>query len=392
MNSKNSNIFSSSLSKFYQKSIEERQKIIGDLCELTESERRLLRYQSYINLEEFDKISENIIGTYVLPFSIATNFIINGREVLVPMATEEPSVVAAASNAAKIARKHGGFKSEPIKSIMIGQIQISDIRTNEEIQLLEDYIEKNKAAFLKIANLLDPKLVQAGGGARDITIRKIEISEGFMVILHILIDVQNAMGANIVNTMVERLAMELQDKIPGNIVLKIVSNFATERIARSTAIFDKNLLGGSRVVSRILEAYRFAACDLYRACTHNKGIMNGIDAVAIATGNDFRALEAGAHTFASKSGHYSPLTRFEMDENGNLVGHIEIPLALGVIGGMTTKHPMAKLAINCMNISTSEELSQIVAAVGLAQNLAALRALADEGIQKGHMKLHLRKA
>ena len=377
--------------KFHNHSLTERQKIIQDLIPLSNQDLQLLQHPGYIPIEQFDLFSENIIGTFHLPYSIATNFRINQKDYLIPMVTEESSVIAAASHGAKIALRSGGFTADPINPVMIGQIQILDIPIQEDVNEIRNYISNNMPTLLEYMNKQDPKLVSVGGGAQDIAIRELQSTKEKMVVLHVLVNVKDAMGANIVNTMVERLANHLAGKIPGRINLRIISNLATHRIAKVRAEFDQTLLGGAKIVDNILDAYEFACADPYRASTHNKGIMNGIDAVAIATGNDYRALEAGAHAYASLNGQYQPLTSFSKNEQGNLMGEIEIPLAMGIIGGMTTQHPMAQLSLKILGVKSAEELCQITAAVGLAQNLAALRALANEGIQQGHMKLHNRK-
>ncbi|MHA2180215.1 MAG: hydroxymethylglutaryl-CoA reductase, degradative, partial [Promethearchaeota archaeon] len=273
------------------------------------------------------------------------------------------------------------------KSIMISQIQITQLSDIEESKKV---LQKNKVKLLKIANEQDPMLNELGGGARDIEIREINTNKGKMIILHLLVDVLDAMGANVVNTMAEAISPIIEDISGGRVYLRIVSNLATHRLAKSSATFDKEMLGGDEVVEGILNAYEFAAADPYRATTHNKGIMNGIVALTLATGNDTRAIEAGSHAYASLSGQYSPLTKFNVDSDGNLVGEIEVPLALGIIGGMTKIHPMARIALKILNVKSAGELSQVGAALGLAQNVAALRALASEGIQKGHMALHSR--
>jgi len=346
-----------------------------------------LQSLGYFTPTQIDTLIENVIGSYQLPLGIALNFKINGKDYILPMVIEEPSVVAAASNAAKIARKNGGFQSEEVKSIMISQIQITQLK---DIAAAKEILVRNKEKILKIANEQDPLLNKLGGGALDIEIREIETNKGKMVILHLLVNVLDAMGANVVNTMAEAVSPYIEEISEGKIYLRIVSNLATHRVAKCKAVFDKNLLGGEAVVEGILNAYEFALADPYRAATHNKGIMNGIIALTLATGNDTRAIEAGAHAYASLSGKYKPLTKFKSDSDGNLVGEIEIPLALGIVGGMTKIHPMARLALKILGVKSAEELSQIAAALGLAQNVAALRALASEGIQKGHMVLHSR--
>jgi len=379
--------FRSDISGFYKLSLEERQHQLAKLINLKHEEIKLLQALGYFTPAQIDSLIENVIGSYQLPLGIALNFKINGKDYILPMVIEEPSVVAAASNAAKIARKNGGFQSEEVKSIMISQIQITQLK---DIAAAKEILVRNKEKILKIANEQDPLLNKLGGGALDIEIREIETRKGKMVILHLLVNVLDAMGANIVNTMAEAVSPYIEEISEGKIYLRIVSNLATHRIAKCKAIFDKNLLGGEEVVEGILNAYEFALADPYRATTHNKGIMNGIIALTLATGNDTRAIEAGAHAYASLSGKYKPLTKFKSDSDGNLVGEIEVPLALGIVGGMTKIHPMARLALKILGVKSAEELSQIAAALGLAQNVAALRALAAEGIQKGHMVLHSR--
>lgn len=379
------NELKSDISGFYKLSVKERQEFLNNNFDLTEKEKELLDEFGYFTKKDMDTLIENVIGNYQLPMGLACNFKVNDKDYLVPMVIEEPSVVAAASHAAKIARKHGGFHSEKVESIMIGQIQLTNVR---EIERAKKDILEDKNKLIDVANSQDPLLNKLGGGARDLEIREIETNRGPMLIIHLLVDVLDAMGANAVNTMVEAIAPYIEELTGGKIYLRIISNLATKRIAKCKATFDKELLGGSEVVEGILNAYEFALADPYRATTHNKGIMNGIIALTLATGNDTRAIESGAHSYAAIDGKYSPLTKFNKDENGNLVGEIEIPLALGIIGGMTKIHPMAQLALKILRIDTSEELAQVAAALGLAQNVAALRALAAEGIQQGHMALH----
>ncbi|MBY9016612.1 MAG: hydroxymethylglutaryl-CoA reductase, degradative [Candidatus Lokiarchaeota archaeon] len=379
--------FSSDISGFYKLSLEERQHRLVKLLDLNQEELGLMRTLGYFSPSQIDRFIENVVGSYQLPLGIAFNFKINNKDYIIPMVTEEPSVVAAASKIAKIARENGGFKSDEVKSIMISQIQLTKL---EDIDIAKENIAKNKEKILSIANEQDPLLNQLGGGAKDLEIREIETRKGKMLILHLLVDVRDAMGANIVNTMAEAVSPYIEDLCNAKIYLRIVSNLATHRIAKSRAVFDRNLLGGAEVVEGILNAYEFAVADPFRATTHNKGIMNGISALGLATGNDTRALEAGAHAYASLSGNYGPLTKFDLNSEGNLVGEIEIPLALGIIGGTTRNHPMARLALKILKVESSGELAQVAAALGLAQNVGALRALASEGIQKGHMSLHSR--
>ena len=379
--------FRSDISGFYKLSMDERRKLLSELVNLNQDEIEILNTLGYFKPNQIDTLIENVIGSYQLPFGLAFNFKINSKDYIIPMVIEEPSVVAAASNAAKFARKHGGFISENVRSVMISQIQITKI---QDIEYAKRQILDNKDQILKIANDQDPLLNELGGGALDLEIRDLDTKRGKMLIIHLLVNVLDAMGANIVNTMAEAVSPYIEEVTEGKIYLRILSNLATHRIAKSKATFDKDLLGGPEVVEGILNAYEFALADPYRATTHNKGIMNGIVALTLATGNDTRAIESGAHAFASLSGKYSPLTKFELDSKGNLVGEIEVPLALGIIGGMTKIHPMARLALKILKVKSASELSQVGAALGLAQNVAALRALASEGIQKGHMALHSR--
>ncbi|MFX1315390.1 MAG: hydroxymethylglutaryl-CoA reductase, degradative [Promethearchaeota archaeon] len=379
--------FRSDISGFYKLPFDERQKLLSNLVDLKPEEIKILKELGYFTTTQLDTLIENVIGSYQLPLGLAFNFKVNGRDYIIPMVIEEPSVVAAASNAAKMARKYGGFHSEEVKSVMISQIQITKLK---DIEIAKKSLEKNKKNLLQIANEQDPVLNELGGGAQDIEVREINTKKGKMIILHLLVNVLDAMGANVVNTMAEAISPYIEELCGGKIYLRIVSNLATHRLARSKATFDKKMLGGQEVIEGILNAYEFALADPYRATTHNKGIMNGIIALTLATGNDTRAIEAGAHAYASLKGSYSPLTKFEVDPAGNLVGEIEIPLALGIVGGMIKSHPMARLALKILNVKSAEELSQIAAALGLAQNVAALRALASEGIQKGHMALHSR--
>ncbi|MFX0020707.1 MAG: hydroxymethylglutaryl-CoA reductase, degradative [Candidatus Hermodarchaeota archaeon] len=379
------NDYSSEISGFYKLSIKERRDLLSKLIDLDNNEKKILENLGYFTETQIDTLVENVIGSYQLPLGIASNFKINNKDYIIPMVTEEPSVIAAASKAAKIARKHGGFQSDKVNSVMISQIQLTNLK---DIKLAKKKIEENKKKLLKIANEQDPVLIKLGGGAFDFELREITTGKGDMIIIHLLVDVLDAMGANVVNTMAEKISPYIEDISGGKVYLRIVSNLATHRIAKCSAIFDKELLGGKEVVEGILNAYEFALADPYRATTHNKGIMNGIVALALATGNDTRAIEAGAHAYASLKGKYSPLTKFGKDSNGNLIGEIEIPMPLGIIGGMTKIHPMARLSLKILNVKSVSELCQIAAALGLAQNVAALRALASEGIQKGHMILH----
>ncbi|TXT59124.1 MAG: 3-hydroxy-3-methylglutaryl-coenzyme A reductase [Promethearchaeota archaeon] len=375
----------SDISGFYKLSVDERKAFLLENLDLNTDEEKLLDEFGYFSKNQMDTLIENVIGSYQLPMGLACNFKINNKDYLIPMVIEEASVVAAASHAAKIARKHGGFHSEKVESIMIGQIQLTNV---QDIEDAKKKIHERKEKLIEIANAQDPILNNLGGGARNLEIREISTNRGSMLILHLLVDVLDAMGANAVNTMAEAIAPQIEEISGGKVYLRIISNLATHRIAKSKAVFDKELLGGSDVVEAILDAYEFALADPYRATTHNKGVMNGVIALALATGNDTRAIESGAHAYAALDGKYTPITKYYKDEEGNLVGEIELPMALGIIGGMTKIHPMAQLALKILNIDSAEELAQVAAALGLAQNLAALRALASEGIQKGHMALH----
>jgi len=381
------NMYSSEISGFYKLSINERLELIKEKAGLSDEETKILKNFGYYQPEEMDILIENVIASYQLPYSIACNFKINGRDYLVPMVIEEPSVVAAASNVARMTRKLGGFHSEKIEQVMIGQVQIVDVNNMEDAV---KNIEAHKEEIIKLANEQDPILIKLGGGVEDIEIRPIDTIKGPMIIVHLLVNVLDAMGANAVNTMAEKVAPYLEELTEGRVYLRIISNLATYRMAKCTATFDKNMLGGPEVVEGIINAYAFAKADIFRAATHNKGIMNGIIALTLATGNDTRAIEAGAHTYAAMNG-YSPLSKFDVDSNGNLVGELELPLALGIIGGLTKSHPLARISLKILGINTAEELAQVAVALGLCQNVAALRALASEGIQAGHMKLHKRK-
>ena len=368
----------------------ERLELIKNKTKLDDKEIALFNNTSIFNFDEINNMVENAIGVFQIPLGIANNFVINGKEYLIPMAIEEPSVIAASSNAAKIAKNAGGFKANADKSIMIGQIQLVSFdssNSNNKIDKLIKTIEENKPKLTKIANTKSKF-------ARCIDIQVKQVNDesinnlGPMIIIEIYVDTKDAMGANIVNTMCEVTAPEIEALTGGQVILKILSNYSTNRLVRCKGIFPKESIGGDRVLKRILFSYAFAYSDTYRAVTHNKGIMNGIDSVAIATGQDFRAIEAGCHAYACRDGQYRSLTKWYKNPNGDLVGEIEIPLAVGIVGGITNTHPLVKACIKILDISSSQELAMIIAAAGLAQNFSAIRALSDEGIQKGHMKLH----
>ncbi|MDI6902568.1 MAG: hydroxymethylglutaryl-CoA reductase, degradative [Methanocellales archaeon] len=372
------------MSGFYKLSPLERLEKVREFANLDEESAENIRKSGALSVDQADKMIENVIGVMETPLGIATNFTINGKDYLIPMAIEEPSVIAAASNAAKMARDKGGFSASATKPIMIGQIQlICDDPHGARTSILGA-----RKKILELANEQNPTLVKLGGGARDLEVRIIETPSGKMVIVHLLVDCRDAMGANTVNTMCERVSPLIEQLTSGRVYLRIVSNLAVKRLARAKAVFSKEALGGEDAVDAIIQAYSFAAADPYRCATHNKGIMNGITAVALATGNDTRAIEAGAHSYASFSGRYKPLTTYEKNEDGDLVGTIELPIAAGLVGGATKVHPVAIANLKILGVKTASELAEVMASVGLAQNLAALRALATEGIQRGHMSLH----
>jgi hydroxymethylglutaryl-CoA reductase len=377
----------SKFSGFYKLAVAERVSRVKQFAGLTQDEAALLSKSGALDLELANRMVENVIGVMPVPMGVAVNFIINGREVIVPMAIEEPSVIAAASNAARMTRPTGGFHSTSTDPIMIGQIQVVGIRDPNRARF---EILAQRAELLKHANAQDPVLVSLGGGARDLEVRIIDTFQGKMAIVELLVDCRDAMGANAVNTMTEAVAPLVEKISGGRVYLRIISNLAVKRLARATATFPKQELGGEEVVDGIVNAYAFAAADPFRCATHNKGIMNGITAVVLATGNDTRAIEAGAHSYAARSGHYTSLTTWEKDVNGDLVGTLEMPMAVGIVGGATASNPIAKLAVKILAIKTARDLAEVIVSVGLAQNLAALRALAAEGIQRGHMSLHAR--
>ena len=385
---------SSRLSGFYQRSPDERLRSVAEWADLSDEEVTLLCQGLLV--AQGDKMIENVVATHGLPLGIATNFLVNGHDYLVPMVIEEPSVVAGASYAAKLARAGGGFQAESSEPEMIGQIQIVGVG---DLQAARQRLLDGREQLLALANEQDPVIVRLGGGARDLEVRLLEeTAAGPMLIVHLIYDCRDAMGANVVNTACEALAPLVEQMTGGKVRLRILSNLADRRIARAQTVIPlgqlarpQDGLSGEEVAQGIVDAWAFADADPYRAATHNKGIMNGIDAVVMATGNDWRAVEAGAHAYAARSGHYSSLTRWERDERGDLLGSIELPLALGTVGGATRAHPTARIALKILGVRTARELAEVTAAVGLAQNLAAIRALAAEGIQRGHMRLHARQ-
>ncbi len=372
---------------FYKLTIDERLKKVAEFANLTEEEISLLKKVGNLELDIADRMIENVIGTMAYPFAVAVNFLINGKDYLVPMVLEEPSVVAAASNAARFMRKDGGIHVESTGPIMIGQVQVVGVKDPwyQRMNILE-----HKEEILEIANEQDPILVRLGGGAKDLEVRVIDSPIGPMVIVHLIVDVKDAMGANAVNTMAEAVAPTIERITGGKVYLRIVSNLADKRLVRARVKVYKEDIGGEEVVDGIVAAWAFAAADPYRAATHNKGIMNGVIAVALATAQDHRAIEAGAHAYAARNGRYEPLSKWEKDKDGNLVGTLEMPMAVGIVGGATKAHPVARIALKILGVKSADELAKVMGAVGLAQNFAALRALATEGIQRGHMRLHAR--
>ena len=367
--------------------LDERVNAITKLAELSPDEVELLSSGGGLGLEAADRMIENVVGTISYPFSVSVNFRLNGRDYLVPMVIEEPSVVAAASNMARLMREGEGMRTSSSDPVMIGQIQILDIPDMEQAKRS---LADAKTRLLELANKLDPVLNRLGGGAKDFEVRQIESERGRMLVVHLLVDCRDAMGANAVNTMCEALAASIEALTGGRVLLRIISNLADRRLAKAEAVVKKEDIGGENVVDDIVSAWAFADADPYRAATHNKGIMNGVVAVALATAQDHRALEAGAHAYAAQSGRYRSLSRWSKNENGDLIGVLEMPMAVGLVGGATRTHPMARLALKIMGASTSRELAEVMAAAGLAQNLGALRALVQEGIQHGHMRLHAR--
>lgn len=384
---------------FYRRSIAERRAFVQEWAGLTDEEARSFEFPPGVDPSTLDRMIENVIGVMPLPLGIATNFRINDKEYLVPMAIEEPSVVAAASNAAKVARAGGGFFAQTTTPVMIGQVQVLDVPDPVAARLR---ILHRREELLAAANAKDPVLVKFGGGAKDLEVRILPTPRGTMIVVHLLVDARDAGGMNAVNTMCEALAPEFARLTGGRVVLRIISNLAIHRLARAHATFPAELLKtdtatGPQVVDAILDAYALAVADPFRCATHNKGIMNGISSVVIATGNDFRAIESGAHTYAAwRAGETDagtvvlPLTTYEKDKDGNLVGTIELPAPVGLIGGATAVHPTAKANVKVLGVKNARELGEVLAAVGLAQNFSALRALATEGIQRGHMELHAR--
>ena len=375
----------SSISKFFEKTRKERLDIVGNFANLSAEELEILQNNNGgITFEKADKMVENAIGTFSLPLGVATSFKINGKDYLIPMVIEEPSVIAAASKGAKIARIRGGFKATADKSYSIGQIQVLDADINSAVKK----IQESSKEIINLANSKSNTLPKMNKGAKEVSCKEVDTSLGKMLIVELLIDVGDAMGANITNTMCEAVSPLLEKITGGRTLLRILSNYSTQRIAKATAVFDKKEVGGEDVVDDIILAYQFADNDVYRAVTHNKGIMNGIIAVANATGQDSRAIEAAANAYAARSGQYRSLSKWTKDNEGNLVGSLELPLSVGIIGGIANVHPIAKVCMKILRVSSAQELACVMTATGLAQNYSAIQALSTEGIQKGHMRLH----
>ena len=377
----------SSISKFFEKSRKERLNTIAAFANLSKDELDILENtDGGISFDKADKMIENAIGTFSLPLGVATNFKINGKDYVVPMVIEEPSVIAAASKGAKIARIKGGFEVTADESYSIGQIQILNVDSNSAIKKIQDSTIK----ILELANSKSNTLSKMNKGAKEISCKIIEAPSGNMLIVELLIDVGDAMGANITNTMCEAVSPLIEKITGGRALLRILSNYSTRRMVKAKAIFEKESVGGEDVVDNIILAFEFADNDVYRAVTHNKGIMNGIISVANAVGQDSRAIEAAANAYAAISGKYRSLSKWSKDDDGNLVGILDIPLSVGIVGGIVNVHPVAKVCAKILNVESAQELACVMTATGLAQNYSAIRALSTEGIQKGHMRLHAR--
>lgn len=376
---------SSRIGGFHKLAVADRIEAVARFAGLSEADRAHLLNTGNLPPELADHLIENVVGTMNIPVGIATNMRVDGRDRLIPMATEESSVVAAVCNAARQCYDAGGFVTSMSGTLMIAQIQLTGV---SDVQAARLRILERKAEVQAICDACDPVLLKLGGGFRDLEVRVLETRGGAMVITHIVVDTRDAMGANAVNTMAEKLAPQIAGWTGGQTNLRILSNLADRRLARARCVWPLAAIGGEAVREGMLSAYHFADADPYRAATHNKGIMNGISAVVLATGNDTRAVEAGAHAYAARNGRYASLTHWEVTASGDLAGSIELPMAVGLVGGATKLHPTAKLALKVLGVQSAEELARIIAAVGLAQNFSAMKALATTGIQKGHMALH----
>ncbi len=384
---------SSRLSGFHKLSVEGRQQRLCELLGLDPDEMQSL--VDGASLDQLAAFAENVVGGFQLPLGIATNFLIDGKEILIPMAVEETSVVAAASNAARLARAGGGFRTEIVEDLVIGQVEVLDV---PDPDLAVQAVEGAREQIVELANRAQPSLLPFGGGCRDIEVRWLALNGlGSRLVVHLLVDCRDAMGANSVNAMAELVAPKVAELTGGRIGLRILSNLADKRRARATVSIPTDALAfgswsGEAVRDQIVAASRFAEADPYRAATHNKGIMNGVDPVLVATGNDWRAMEAGAHAYASRNGKYGPIAVWSIGDDGSLLGEAELPFQVGTVGGVTRLHPAAKASIRILGVEGAQDLGRILAAVALAQNLAALRALSTEGINRGHMRLHQRNA
>jgi hydroxymethylglutaryl-CoA reductase len=383
---------SSRIEGFYRLQRHERLARLAAASNFEEAEMKELLDSSPLPFDAADHMVENAVGVVALPLGIGLNFLVNGRNRIVPMAIEEPSVVAAASHAARLVRQSGGFEAEANPPLMIGQIQLVQV---PDMEAAVRRLEAANAELLALANAVHPNMMKRGGGARTIKIRSLPATPcGPMLVVHLLVDVGDAMGANAVNSIAEALAPRIEEITGGQVRLRILSNLADERLARANArmpftVLDSDVCPGRQLAERVVEAWAFAAADPYRAATHNKGIMNGIDAVALATGNDWRSIEAGAHAYAARKGRYGPLSEWRI-EHDTLVGTIELPLAVGIVGGNLECNPRVRFALRVLGVTSARDLAAIMAAVGLGQNFAALRALVTDGIQRGHMALHAR--
>jgi hydroxymethylglutaryl-CoA reductase len=375
----------SRISGFHKLPIAQRIEAVARFAGLDAAEQAHLANTGNLPAELADHLIENLVGTMNIPVGIATNMKVDGQDRLIPMATEESSVVAAVCNAARQCYDNGGFITSMSGTQMIAQIQLTGVRDPEHARIR---ILERRAEIQAICDECDPVLLRLGGGFRDLEVRVLATRGGAMVITHLVVDTRDAMGANAVNTMAEKLAPSIAGWTGGQTNLRILSNLADRRLARARCVWRVGDIGGEAVRDAMVSAYHFADADPYRAATHNKGIMNGISAVVLATGNDTRAVEAGAHAYAARAGHYGSLTRWEVTNEGDLAGSIEVPMAVGLVGGATKLHPTARLSLKILGVQTAEELARIIAAVGLAQNFSALKALATTGIQKGHMALH----
>ena len=387
-------IENSRIGGLYKLSVSERRELLAKMSGMSPEQVKAWADLGELDEESADRMIENVVGTYSLPIGVATNFVIDGSHYAIPFVLEEPSVVAAASNMAKRCLAKGGFSSDNDDPVMIGQIQVVNC---EDPEGAKDSIISSRDDLVSRCNEVDPILVKFGGGCRDVTARVIETGSGTMVIVHILVDCRDAMGANAVNTMAETIAPTIESITGGTVILRIISNLAVHRLARVSAVFTPEEMSdkgdsqqGSEVIDGVVQAYHFAEADPFRATTHNKGIMNAISAVAMACGQDWRAIESGAHSYASHERIYGSLTKWSKDDDGNLVGSIELPMAVGLVGGAVRVHPAAQANVALLGVESADELAKVMAAAGLAQNLGALRALATVGIQAGHMKLHVR--